>query len=168
MSVDDNGTLANYSQRDVRAIAAPGSSIRSTVPDYQGDHNQIDDDYLEYSGTNSASPYIAGASVLIRQAMEFVGYTAVTQETIYDHMMATATSFFDTATSQTYKRLNLEAAIDALMPVDDYGSTLATAFNLGTLTTTASQSGVISTLDDIDYFKFTAGSNGTVTFDATE
>ena len=166
MSVNDNGQLASYSQRHTRAIAAPGSSIRSTVPDYEGNNNGIDDDYAYKSGTSMASPYIAGASVLVRQAMEFVGYTGITQATIYDHMMATATSFFDTATSQTYKRLNLEAAIDALMPTDDYGSTLGTAFNLGTLTTTASRSGVISTLNDIDYFKFTAGSNGTVTFDA--
>ncbi|TWU24675.1 S8 family serine peptidase [Bythopirellula polymerisocia] len=166
MSVNDNGSLAGYSQRDVRAIAAPGSSIRSTVPDYKGNNNGIDDDYAYMSGTSMASPYIAGASVLIRQAMEFSGYTGITQDTIYNHMMATATSFVDSATNLTFKRLNLEAAIDALMPADDYGSTLATAFNLGTLTTTASQSGIISTLNDIDYFKFTAGSNGTVTFDS--
>ncbi len=166
MSVTDSGNLAGYSQRDVRAIAAPGSSIRSTVPDYKGNKNGIDDDYANFSGTSMASPYIAGASVLIRQAMEFVGYTGITQDTIYDHMKATATEFLDAATNLTFKRINLEAAINALMPSDDYGSTLATAFNLGTLTSTVSQSGVIGTLNDVDYFKFTASSNGTVTFAA--
>lgn len=166
MSVTDSGNLAGYSQRDVRAIAAPGSSIRSTVPDYKGNNNGIDDDYRYFSGTSMASPYIAGASVLIRQAMEFVGYTGITQDTIYDHMRATATEFLDAATNLTFKRINLEAAINALMPSDDYGSTLATAFNLGTLTSTVSQSGVIGTLNDVDYFKFSASSNGTVTFAA--
>ena len=163
MSVTDAGVLASYSQRATNAIAAPGSSIRSTVPDYKGNNNGIADDYAVFSGTSMASPYIAGASVLIRQAMEFVGQTNITQDMIYNHMMATGTAFFDTATSLTYKRLNLEAAIDALMPTDDYGSTLATAFNLGTLSSSATRSGVISTLNDVDYFKFTAGANGTAT-----
>ncbi|QEG36642.1 S8 family serine peptidase [Bythopirellula goksoeyrii] len=166
MSVKDNGQLAGYSQRDVRAIAAPGSSIRSTIPDYKGNNNGIDDDYAYYSGTSMASPYIAGASVLIREAMQFVGYTDITQDTIYDHMRDTADEFLDAATNLTFKRINIEAAISALMPSDDYGSTLATAFNLGNLTSTVSQSGVIGTLNDIDYFKFTASSDGTVTVEA--
>ncbi|QEG36182.1 S8 family serine peptidase [Bythopirellula goksoeyrii] len=166
MSVKDNGELAGYSQRHTSAIAAPGSSIRSTVPDYRGDNNGIDDDYAYYSGTSMASPYIAGASVLIRQAMEFVGYAEISQDTIYTHMRDTATEFLDAATNLTFKRINLEAAISALMPTDDYGSTLATAFNLGNLTSTVSQNGVIGTLNDIDYFKFTASSDGTVTFEA--
>ncbi|QEG36000.1 hypothetical protein [Bythopirellula goksoeyrii] len=113
-----------------------------------------------------ASPYIAGASVLIREAMEFVGYTEISQDTIYTHMRDTATEFLDAATNLTFKRINLEAAISALMPTDDYGSTLATAFNLGNLTSTVSQSGLIGTLNDVDYFKFTASSDGTVTFEA--
>ena len=166
MSVTDGGVLASYSQRDVRAIAAPGSSIRSTVPDYKGNNNGITDDYAYFSGTSMASPYIAGASVLIREAMEFVGRTGITQDNIYDHMMSTGTAFVDAATGLTFKRLNLEAAINALIPADDYGSTAAAAFNLGNLTTTLSRNGLISTLSDVDYFKFTAGSNGTVTFAA--
>ena len=42
-------------------------------------------------GTSMASPYVAGASVLMREAMQFVGNTNITQDTIYNHMMATAT-----------------------------------------------------------------------------
>ena len=115
-----------------------------------------------------AAPYVAGASVIIREAMEFVGYTNITQDTIYDHMMATADSFLDDeATGQWYSRLNLEAAVDALMPADDYGSTIATAYDLGTVSDPTSISGLIGTLDDIDYFTFTAGSTGRVTFTAS-
>jgi subtilisin family serine protease len=168
MSVTDAGVLAGYSQRDTRAIAAPGSGIRSTVPDYKGNNNGIADDYASFSGTSMASPYIAGASVLIRQAMEFVGRTNITQDMIYDHMMATGTSFVDSATGLTFKRLNLGAAISDLMPTDDYGSTTGTAFNLGSLSGTQTRSGVISTLTDVDYFRFTASSTGRVTFTASD
>jgi len=162
MSVDDNGSLSDFSQRHTRAIAAPGRGIVSTVPDYVGNHNGVTDDYASFSGTSMASPYIAGASVLIREAMSFVGYTNITQDTIYDHMMATATSFFDSATGQNYKRLNLANALNSLIPTDDYGSTAATAFNLGTLTGSQDFAGLIGKVSDKDYFTFTAGSTGTV------
>jgi hypothetical protein len=168
MSVTDGGALASYSQRATNAIAAPGSAIRSTVPDYKGNNNGVTDDYANFSGTSMASPYIAGASVLIRQAMEFAGYTNITQDTIYNHMMATATSFVDSVTGLTFKRLNLSAAIDALMPADDYGSTVATAYNMGSLSGTKSYDGTIGTLSDADYFKFTASANGRVSFAATD
>ena len=166
-SVDDSGLLSYFSQRNSRVIAAPGRGIISTVPDYAGNNNGITDDYASFSGTSMAAPYVAGASVIIREAMEFVGYTNITQDTIYDHMIDTADSFFDSATNAYYNRLNLESAIDALMPTDDFGSTVATAYNLGTINASSSMSGAITTLDDVDYFKFTAASNGTVAFTAS-
>ncbi|QDU89407.1 Subtilisin NAT precursor [Pirellulimonas nuda] len=173
MSVDDSGALSYFSQRHTRALAAPGRFISSTAPDYAGDSNGVVDDYKTASGTNMAAPYVAGASVLVREAMEFVGTTGVTQDMIYDHLMATADTLFDSATQQSYKRLNLARAIDALMPADDYGSSVATAYNLGTLGgSLQSQShlamdGLIGKLDDADYFTFTAAETGRVTFNAT-
>ena len=167
MSVDDNGSLSYYSQRHERAIAAPGRSIYSTVPDYNGNNNGVTDDFRSKSGTSMASPYVAGASVLVREAMEFTGMTGITQDTIFDHMMATADSFFDSA-SNAYSRLNIKSAIDALMPTDDYGSSAGAAHNLGTITDSTSISGVISKLDDSDFFSFTAGTTGTVSFTATD
>jgi subtilisin family serine protease len=164
MSVTDSGSLSTFSQRHTRAIGAPGQYIVSTVPDYVGDNNGVNDDYASFSGTSMASPYVAGASVLIRQAMQFVGYTNITQDTIYNHMMNTATSFFDSATGQTYKRLNLTSAFNALMPTDEYGSTSATAHGLGTLNGSAQMIGAIGKLNDVDYFQFTAAVTGTVTF----
>ena len=167
MSVDASGSLSYFSQRESRAIAAPGRSIRSTVPDYVGNQNGVTDDWASYSGTSMASPYIAGASVLIREAMEFVGYTSITENTIYDCMMSTADQVFDAATNQFYSRINVNAALDSLIPDDDFGSTLGTAFNLGTIGTDGAEiSGMIGKVSDADYFRFTAAATGTVTFAA--
>lgn len=166
MSLDDNGSLSYFSQRHSRAIAAPGRTIVSTVPDYAGNNNGVTDDWASFSGTSMASPYLAGASVLIREAMEFVGYANITQDTIYDHIVDTSDQVWDASTSAWYNSLNLEAAIDALMPTDDFGSSIVSAFDLGTITSAADVNGVISTLDDADYFSFTSGVTGTVTFTA--
>jgi subtilisin family serine protease len=167
MAVDDNGSLSYFSQRHARAIAAPGRGIISSIPDYAGNHNGITDDYGSMSGTSMAAPYIAGASVLVREAMQFVGYANITQDTIYNHMMATATSFFDAATNQSYKRINLASAIDTLMSADDFGSTVATAHDLGELDGTSQVQGRIGTTTDADYFRFTAAGAGTVSFTVT-
>ena len=167
MSTDDNGALSYFSQRLDRAIAAPGRSIVSTIPDYKGNKNGVADDFATMSGTSMAAPYIAGASVIIREAMEFVGMTNITQDMIYNHMMATADTIYDAATKLSYKRLDLDAAIDALMPADDYGSTAASAHNLGAISGTTSISGAIGALTDADYFRFTATASGNVTFDLT-
>lgn len=167
MSTNSAGALSSYSQRMSHAIAAPGENVISTVPDYKGNNNGVADDFRTKSGTSMAAPYVAGASVLIRQAMQMAGMTAITQDTIYNHMMATADTFFDAATNQSYKRLNLGRAIDALMATDDYGSGPATAYNLGVLTAPVSMSGQIGQASDVDCFSFTAASSGTVTFTTT-
>ncbi len=173
MSMDDSGVLSYFSQRHQTAIAAPGRWIYSTIPDYAGNNNGVTDDWANFSGTSMAAPYVAGASVIVREAMEFVGMTNIDQDTIYSHMLATADSIYDSATGLSYARLNVEAAIDALMPTDDYGSDLASAYSLGSISgslSTASlmdMNGVISTLDDSDYFTFTAATTGTVTFTAS-
>jgi len=167
MSTTDSGSLSYFSQRLPRAIAAPGQSIISTIPDYKGNNNGVADDYATMSGTSMAAPYVAGASVIIRQAMQFVGMTNITQDMIFNHMMANADTLFDAATNLSYKRLNLQKAVDALMPSDDYGSTAGTAYNLGTVNGTTNLTGAIGNKSDADYFRFTAGTTGNVTFNVT-
>ncbi len=166
-SVDANGALSSFSQRHSRMIAAPGRSIMSTVPDYVGNYNGIHDDFAAYSGTSMAAPYVAGASALLREAYAFAGSQSVNQAALYNLMYSTADTFYDTPTQQSYQRLNLQAAIDAVMPADDYGSSVHTAHAMGTLTETLGTTGHISRLNDVDWFQFTAGSTGSVTITAT-
>jgi hypothetical protein len=162
-SEDADGTISYFSQRDVRAIVAPGRNITSTVPDYLGNRNGRDDDFAAFSGTSMAAPYVAGASVLLRQALQFAGATSVNEDTLYNIMYNTADTVYDPATSRTYHELNIDRAIASVMPADDYGSTIATAANLGSLTTSAHVTGLLARRDDRDCFAFTAAQTGTLT-----
>ncbi|MBM4089781.1 MAG: hypothetical protein FJ276_10185, partial [Planctomycetes bacterium] len=161
-SVDAAGALSGFSQRLGRVLAAPGEKITSTVPDHVFGADGVHNDWAAVSGTSMAAPYVAGASVLVREAMQLAGYTAIDQGVIYAHLRDTADLVFDPATGTTYHRVNLSAAIDALMPADDYGSCPADAFDLGMLTDTWTVSGRIDRLDDRDFFQFTAAANGVV------
>jgi subtilisin family serine protease len=162
-SVDANGSISSFSQRLDRVIAAPGRTILSTVPDYRGNQNGAQDDYVNYSGTSMASPYVAGTAVLLREAYAFAGQTNVTQDTIYDLMRSTADTVYDPATGQSYYRLNVDRALDAVMPDDDFGNSSAAALSLGNVAGTTTVAGHIAHLGDLDYFRFTAGATGQVT-----
>jgi subtilisin family serine protease len=166
-AVDGSGNLASFSQRLDRVIAAPGVNIRSTVPDSSGNLNGRTDDWANFSGTSMASPYVAGAAVLIRQAMSFSGYVSITHDSIYQVMAATADWVYDPFTAQSYRRLNMQRALDLVMPADDYGSTVATAHNLGTIGVNSTFTGSISRISDHDYFTFTAATTGSVAFTAS-
>ena len=167
-SVDPDGQLSYFSQRDQRVIAAPGRSISSTVPDYMGDNDGVDDDFGKYSGTSMAAPYVAGASVLIRQAYEFAGHTDVNQEKIYDLMVSTADVIRDDATGLDYHRLNiaraLEEIVPEIIPEDDFGSTAADAHRLGSISGFATFNGTIGHLEDRDFFTFIAADSGRISF----
>ncbi|MBN2477088.1 MAG: S8 family serine peptidase [Pirellulales bacterium] len=161
-SVDGDGDLSYFSQRDPRVIAAPGRNVRSTVPDYLGNRDGIDDDFARFSGTSMAAPYVAGASVLLREAYEFVGVDSVTQDMLYNLMMTTADTVYDPVTGADYQRLNLDRALDAIIPQDDFGSTDAAAHDLGTIGEALSVDGTIETSRDQDWFRFTAAATGSL------
>lgn len=168
-SVDSDGTISDFSQRSDRVLAAPGSYITSTIPDHVFGADGNPNDFGTSSGTSMASPYVAGASVLVRQAMDFIGVQNITQDTIYDHLRDTADVVYDAATRANYHLINLEAAITALMPSDDFGSSNDAAHWLGALADGNSFTGAIENVTDVDYFSFTAGGSGvaTFTFDTT-
>jgi subtilisin family serine protease len=114
MSVDADGQLSSFSQRHDRALAAPGRSIRSTVPDYAGNFNYRADDFARYTGTSMAAPYVAGASVLVRQALQSAGHAGVNQDAIETILRSTADTVFDSLTGHNYLRINLARALDSI------------------------------------------------------
>ena len=102
-------TSAASASATSRVLAAPGERIMSTLPDhfYGGDGNK--NDWGATSGTSMAAPYVAGASVLVREAMQNLGFTQITQGTIYDLFRRTADTIYDAATNASYSALNLDA-----------------------------------------------------------
>jgi subtilisin family serine protease len=163
-SVDDNGQLSDFTQRSGRVLAAPGRNILSTVPDHVLGRDGRVDDFSIASGTSMAAPYVAGASVLVREAMEMAGVSPVSAERIIQHLYQTADNVFDAVTNATYQRLNLQQAIDTLLPDDDVGDTSATARTISLAQ--RSLSGWVNTLGDVDVYRFTPDRSGRLTLDA--
>lgn len=114
-SVNSAGQLSHFSQRHDRVLAAPGEQIVSTAPDYIEDFNGKTDDFLSLTGTSMAAPFVAGASMLVRQAMAESGRTDFDQLDIYNHLRDTADDIFDAQTGNTYKRVNLFNAVNAIV-----------------------------------------------------
>lgn len=113
-SVDADGRLSSFSQRHERALAAPGRSILSTVPDYLGDLNGRVNDFATFTGTSMAAPYVAGAAVLLREALAHTGQPSVNQARLVQILRTTADSVFDPLTRQSYLRVNLARALESV------------------------------------------------------
>ena len=111
-----DGQISDFSQRDDRVLVAPGEDLRSSVPDSLfGNSSSRTDAYLTASGTSQAAPYVAGASVILRQANEFVGNFGVTQSELYDQFVATSDQIYDSVTSSYYSRINFRAALESVI-----------------------------------------------------
>ncbi len=164
-SVDSNGMFSDFSQRHDRAIAAPGRSILSTVPDHFLGTDGVINDWALSSGTSMAAPYVAGASVLVREAMQLAGWSTISPTGIYNWLMDTSDSVFDNATNASYDRLNLGRAIANLIPADQAGDDWSSASTL-TLQNRMTTDGWINTLGERDVYRFTAQSSGTVTLNS--
>lgn len=162
-SVDASGALSSFSQRSSRVIAAPGERITSTVPDYYLGSDGVKNDFSAASGTSMAAPYVAGASILVREALTNLGRTSINQQVIYDILQNTADVIYDSVTQANYRRLNLQRALDSVVGADDYGSTAEEAARLGVLSQKLVVSGTIGRLRDQDFFTFTAAQSGSVT-----
>jgi hypothetical protein len=160
-SIDDNNQLSNFSQRDNRIIAAPGRNIESTVPDHFWGADGVYNDWANSSGTSMAAPYVAGASVLVREAMQLVGMQNITVQSIYDTLRNSATDIFDSVTNQSYKSLDLNRAIDSILPDDDIGGTLETARTVNLQSSLRSDSW-LNSLNDQDVYRLSPTQSGIV------
>lgn len=159
-SVNAEGQLSDFSQRSDRVIGAPGERILSTVPDHLLGRDGKFDDFSTASGTSMASPYVAGASVLVRQAMEMTGWEAINAEVITDHLRTTADRVFDSITGQSYDRLNLAHAIESILPTDMVGDDSASA---ATVRLDSQLETWINQIGDVDVYRFNAEADGTLT-----
>ena len=160
-----DGTMSNFSQRNDRVIVAPGEQILSTIPAHLFGGSGASNYFMRASGTSMAAPYLAGASAVLREAMDFAGYENITQDTLYYHFRSTADMIYDSVTNMNFHQLNLQSALDSLL-ADEYGSDAGSAHQLGMLAGNESFSGMISNLSDVDYFTFTAGQSGTINLTA--
>jgi hypothetical protein len=113
-SVDANGNLSSFSQRDDGVFAAPGRNVVSSVPEYVNGFDGRNDDFQAATGTSMAAPKVAGAAVLVRQAMESIGQEA-TPESILNHLRQTAQTMTDSITGAIYHRIDLFNAIETLL-----------------------------------------------------
>ena len=164
-SVDAVGQLSDFSQRHQRVLAAPGEDILSTVPDYLYGFDGTTDDFAAVSGTSMAAPYVAAASALVRQAMQAMGQSPIEQDDIEAVLRSTADAVYDPLTGANYLRVNLQAALAAIIPADDYGSTAASGYRFGAVQDQQTAGGSLNALTDVDYFSFAAAANGVVELD---
>ena len=160
-SVDAAGKLSRFSQRADRVLAAPGERIQSTLPDHFYGGDGIKNDWGATSGTSMAAPYVAGSAVLVREAMQNLGMSGITQSSIYQSLRNSADVVFDSITNASYRRVNLQRTLETLVGVDDYGSSINDAKLLGSLGGSISISGTIGSVTDKDFFRFTAAQTGT-------
>lgn len=162
-----DGSLSDFSQRNQNVIAAPGEQIQSTVPSHIFGQTGASSRFMAASGTSMAAPYLAGASVLLREAFEVAGETNIDQDFLYDHFMRTADEVYDSVTNAWYSRLNLTEAIDAALK-DAHGDSANAATNLGNVSNLESIDGLLFRAGDLDFVKFNADESGRVTLTLNE
>jgi subtilisin family serine protease len=115
--------IASFSQRGpALSIMAPGAMITSTY---------LHDTFQAMAGTSMASPVVAGASILIHQALD-ARHQIANEDTILSIMKSTGVSLVDgklendnvVHTGLTFKRLDLGAALASLGNSADTGPIL--------------------------------------------
>ncbi|MEM9828350.1 MAG: S8 family serine peptidase [Planctomycetota bacterium] len=75
-AIDANGSLAAFSGRAEDLWAATGVDVRGAVPEHVNGWDGQADDIEAISGTSTATPQVAAASILVRQALGQAGLPA--------------------------------------------------------------------------------------------
>ncbi|MGB7344700.1 MAG: S8 family serine peptidase [Pirellulaceae bacterium] len=121
-SVDSDGSLSNFAQRESGILATDGEDIRSSVPDHVFGWDGKNDDFASLNGTSMATPQAAGASMLVRQAMINEGLEP-TADDVLSRLYGSARSQVDPVSGEIFHTINLAAAIGDGSPADTQPNT---------------------------------------------
>ena len=116
-SVDAAGELSDFAQRESGVFASRGESIDSAVPDHVFGWDGKVDDFAQLDGTSMATPQVAAASMLVRQAMIDQGVEP-TADAILSRLRDSAVQKVDPLTGDTYHAIDLQAAVGTPPQVD--------------------------------------------------
>ncbi|MEM9587880.1 MAG: S8 family serine peptidase [Planctomycetota bacterium] len=163
-SIDAGGWLSDFAQRESGIISTFGETIVSSVPDHVFGWDGNVDDFATMNGTSMATPQVAAASVLIREAMIDQGLTPSADD-VLNQLYQSAEIRTDSVSGIDYQVLDLSAAVS----VGSEGSSGDPAFE-GEATVITQYVGTAdsdtATLDLRDGIRLTVGQE-TYTFDAT-
>ncbi len=170
-SIDADGSLSSFSQRQDGLLVAPGQQVRSTVPDHVLGWDGTVDDFATANGTSMAAPQIAGATALVRQAMLQADPQAdVSPDQILAHLRDTANTSVDPQTGLEYHTVDLQAAIDSLL-ADVSGDPDPVATPDPTIPIAAGQLGLVESevnlLQSDTWYEMTTSHQGVLSIGAT-
>lgn len=116
-SLGPSGDLSDFAQRNDGLLATRGEAITSAVPDHVFGWDGKVDDVAPLDGTSMATPQVAAASMLVRQAMIQQGMEP-TADSILARLREAAIESVDPLTGATYHTIDLEAALADLSEAD--------------------------------------------------
>ncbi len=119
-SIDGDGALSPFAQRQDDIFAADGESMISAVPDHLFGWDGRVNDFAKLSGTSMATPQLAAASVLVREAMIDQGLSPTAQDVLSRLDQASIESV-DPVTGIRYRTIDLHAAVADLVGPDPVG-----------------------------------------------
>lgn len=171
--------ITSFTQRSSSLdLLAPGAIITTTHLS-DGGHER----YLGYAGSSQAAPFVTGAAVLVHQALDLTGQSALaTPDYIRNLLKSTGSPVKDgddehdnvSNTGLTFPRLNIPAAIQKVMANSSQGSssstikpdkyeannTMATATYFGTRYSLALDNMTWHTSTDTDWYAFHVAKEG--------
>ncbi|MGB7328422.1 MAG: S8 family serine peptidase [Rubripirellula sp.] len=112
-STESDGSLSDFAQRESGIFATGGRQIVSSVPDHVFGWDGKVDDFAGLDGTSMATPQIAGASMLVRQAMIDEGLSPTADE-ILARMRDSSVERIDAVSGLTYRTFDLATAVGNL------------------------------------------------------